>query len=240
MGTKDTWKDAQVVDGFFALRESIPYGKDQVKVMLHMIRQLPNEPTSILDLGCGDGITGSFLLSIYPESSGDFVDFSPPMLDKARKRLKDFSNPTRVFEANLESTSLPSIVGEQKYDCIVTSYALHHLTHPRKQKIYQEIFAQLKPGGVFINIEHVASATPEIGRIWDELFIDHIYHYKNNTGETVSRDQVAEEYLNRPDQYDNILAPVELQCQLLRDIGFKNVDIYFKIFDLSVFGGYKR
>ncbi|SPE57295.1 hypothetical protein SBV1_270094 [Verrucomicrobia bacterium] len=30
------------------------------------------------------------------------------------------------------------------------------------------------------------------------------------------------------------------QCQWLREIGFENVDCYFKVFELALFGGTKR
>jgi len=48
---------------------------------------------------------------------------------------------------------------------------------------------------------------------------------------------LAQEFYNRPDKEANILAPVELQCNWLRKIGFEDVDCYFKIFELAVFGG---
>ena len=35
----------------------------------------------------------------------------------------------------------------------------------------------------------------------------------------------------------NILAPVELQCRWLREIGYEEVDGYFRIYELAVFGG---
>ena len=35
----------------------------------------------------------------------------------------------------------------------------------------------------------------------------------------------------------NILAPVEVQCQWLREIGFTDVDCYLKMFEVAVFGG---
>ena len=208
--------------------------------MFHLINQLSNEPKSILDLGCGDGITGAFLLSQFPLATADFVDFSPPMLEKAKERLKEIPNPTRVLEANLEETPLTEILGDQTYDCIVSSYALHHLAHPRKQSIYQEIFHKLNPGGIFINVEHVASSTHKIGQVWDELFIDYIYNYKSEQGLEVNQETVRTDYLNRADQYDNILAPVEDQCRWLKNIGFQNVDTYFKYFEMAVFGGTKK
>jgi tRNA (cmo5U34)-methyltransferase len=48
---------------------------------------------------------------------------------------------------------------------------------------------------------------------------------------------VAEKYYRRPDKMANILAPVELQCQWLREIGFADVDCYLKVLELAVFGG---
>ena len=41
------------------------------------------------------------------------------------------------------------------------------------------------------------------------------------------------------EEFDNILAPVGDQCDWLREIGFEDVDCYFKIFELAVFGGRK-
>jgi hypothetical protein len=36
-----------------------------------------------------------------------------------------------------------------------------------------------------------------------------------------------------------ILAPVDLQCAWLRLIGFQDVDCFFKVFELALFGGRK-
>ena len=40
----------------------------------------------------------------------------------------------------------------------------------------------------------------------------------------------------RPEaEKENIPAPVETQCQWLRDIGFQEVDCFFKTFELALF-----
>jgi tRNA (cmo5U34)-methyltransferase len=56
-------------------------------------------------------------------------------------------------------------------------------------------------------------------------------------GIETSREQTAHEYHNRPHKEANILAPLELQCDWLREIGFDHVDCYLKIFELALFGG---
>ena len=52
-----------------------------------------------------------------------------------------------------------------------------------------------------------------------------------------SREEVAEEFVHRPDKQANILALVEVQCDWLRDCGFDDVDCYFKVLELALFGG---
>ena len=36
-----------------------------------------------------------------------------------------------------------------------------------------------------------------------------------------------------------MIAPVEIQCEWLREIGFADVDFFFKVFELTLFGGRK-
>jgi tRNA (cmo5U34)-methyltransferase len=92
----------------------------------------------------------------------------------------------------------------------------------------------LQPGGLFVNVEHVASATPELEAVHDEAYIDHIVAV---TGR--DKAEVEREYHGRPDKADNILEPVEAQVDWLREIGFQQVDCYFKWLELAVFGGQK-
>ena len=97
----------------------------------------------------------------------------------------------------------------------------------------------LSPGGIFINIEHVASATRRLEVEWNEMLTDAIYETSRANGKDITREEVFAELVNRPDKEANILAPVEDQCVWLRDIGYENVDCYLKVMELAVFGGQK-
>ena len=46
-------------------------------------------------------------------------------------------------------------------------------------------------------------------------------------------------YKKRPDKKENILARVEMQCDWIREIGYSDVDCFFKVFELALFGGRK-
>lgn len=54
-----------------------------------------------------------------------------------------------------------------------------------------------------------------------------------------SRDHIAETFYVRPDKVENILASVDDQCHWLRQIGFGDVDCFFKVFELALFDGRK-
>lgn len=117
---------------------------------------LPPAPERVLDLGCGDGRLTDLVLSARP-SVRQVVAFdrSPPMLERARAR---FAGDDRVEVASRDL--LDSIVPLGSFDLMVSGFAIHHLEHDQKRILFDEVVSQLAPGGVFANLEVVASATP--------------------------------------------------------------------------------
>ena len=69
--------------------------------------------------------------------------------------------------------------------------------------------------------------------------VDSMYKYFKKTGGKQTKKVFAKEYYHRKDKRANILTPIEEQCNWLRQTGFKDVDCYLKIFELTVFGGRK-
>src|SRR5205823_9928293 len=122
------------------------------------------------------------------------------------------------------------------FDAVVSGYCIHHLPDERKREIYDEIFQRLAPGGVFVHAEHVASATPALEALFNDAMSEHLYHRRRENGEAVTLEEVLEQYLDRPDRAANLLAPLETQLAWLREIGFAEVDCYWKWFELAIFG----
>ena len=235
----NVWKDGELVATYLTgVRAAIPLAAEQLETMCRVIAELSGPVRRFADLGCGDGTLAAALLGRFPAVAGLLVDHSPPMLARARERFADTSADLRFLEADLARSDW---CGEQDgpFDAVVSGFSIHHLTHARKRELYQEAFARLAPGGFFVNVEHVASPTPELERIFNESMVDAMLAHQQRIGSDKTREQVAREYVYRPDKAANILAPVEEQCQWLRQIGFEQVDCFLKYFELAVFGGRK-
>ncbi len=121
-----------------------------------LVDVLAPSPRSVLDLGCGDGRLAALALAERPGIERVVaVDRSAPMLAHARERFADDGRvEVRRWDLGDPITSLGP------FDLIVSGFAIHHLEHARKRALFGEIAAELTPGGSFLNLEVVASATP--------------------------------------------------------------------------------
>jgi SAM-dependent methyltransferase len=233
----EVWKDRDVASAFLNERSLlIPDRKRQLEVLLRVIRGAGRALARVLDVGCGDAILLATLLEAFPQASGVGVDFSPLMLEQARARLAAFGERATTVEADLGTPAwLERVAGP--FDAIVSGFAIHHLPDARKRALYREIRDLLPAGGVFLNAEHVASSTTRVEEMFNDAMADHLLQRRRERGEDVTFEQVKRELLERPDRAANILAPVEEQCTWLRELGFHDVDCYWKYFELAIFGG---
>ena len=238
---REIWKTEELATKYLSgIRAAIPYAADQIEMMLHVIDAGAGRVERVLDLGCGGGTLALAVLDRHPEAQATLVDFSPPMIDEARKQLAPFGDACEFVLHDLADPAWRDAIAERApFDAIVSGYAIHHLTHERKRELYSEIFDVLRPGGVFINVEHVQSATDWLQTLCDEAIIDSLYAHHQEQGGYMTREEVGEEFVRRPDKESNILAMVDDQCGWLREFGFADVDCYFKWFELAVFGGRK-
>lgn len=234
------WQTAEVALAFVqGVRGAIPGADLQLSILGKILEQWCPSPHSILDLGCGDGILGRYLLSRFPTARGIFADFSEPMLKAVRETVRDRPRAT-VVPADFGSSEWTAAIAPfGPLDAVVSGFAIHHQPDDRKVAIYQEIYDLLAPGGVFLNLEHVASATPAGEALFDDFFVDHLHAYHASRDPQVERAAIAQKYYNRPDKVENKLTPVDVQCQWLRDIGYRDVDCFFKTFELALLGGRK-
>jgi tRNA (cmo5U34)-methyltransferase len=237
--TGEVWKDQQLVTAFLTgVRAALPNAADQLEVMLRVLTFTNRPIRRVLDLGSGSGVLAGAILDRFPDAEILLADFSEPMLDAARPR---FPSPPHQLRAVDFSTAawVETVRDLAPFDAVVSGFAIHHQPDDSKRRIYAEIFALLAPGAPFVHIEHVASASPWIEHQFNELLVDRMYAYDQATGGGRTREQVAIDYVYRPDKAANILAPLETQLAWLHEIGFQDVDCLFKVYELTLFIGRK-
>lgn len=236
--TSTEWQSAHLARTYLeGVRGAIPLAEQQLDVLLTIVRNWLPRLGTVVDLGCGDGILGRTVLREHSHAQAWFIDISPAMLQAARDALPDGARARFVLADLAQSDWRDRLALPGPVDLVLSGFAIHHLAHERKRALYAEIHALLAPGGVFLNLEHVASPTPTVEALFEDHFVDHLYAYHRRNGNRQSREELARTYYARQDKEENILAPVEEQCDWLRRIGYEDVDCFFKCFELALFGG---
>jgi len=220
------------------VRGAIPLSIEQIETMLQLIAAAREQVHTFLDLGCGDGFLAAAILDEQPTARGYLIDESEAILTTARRQLEPHRARVEFRLADFHQAGWTrEVAAGAPFDAVVSGFAIHHTPEERKRALYREIFELLQPGGLFLNIEHVASATRWTESAWDDYTIDAIFGDQLRAAPGKSRADVAREYYARSDRAANVHAPLEVQCDWLRELGFENVDCFLKVQELAVFGG---
>jgi tRNA (cmo5U34)-methyltransferase len=208
--SEEEWSNVEHALTYLNKADNIPHRTEGEAVLLDYV---PKSAGRILDLGTGDGRLIRLLKIDRPEMKAVALDTSPVMLRAARKQF-DNDASIKVIEHDL-NFPLPKSLGY--FDAVVSSLTIHHLPHKRKRSLYREVYDMLKPGGVFCNLDNIASPSME-----------HHIRFLHAIGFTPETESKSDKLLS-----------METQLGWLREIGFLDVDCYWKWLEMALLMGYK-
>ena len=235
--TSNTWLTGSVQANTYVSTADVIIVERQrtMKLLADIFRYHFGEQTGlhVLDLGGGDGVITEYLQERYPGNAFTLLDGSADMLEKARQRLddRDIVFIQQTFEEYLDAPP-----EDQRYNFIFSSNAIHHLDFLDKSRLYAKLFRELAFGGAFVNID-VVKATSKRSERWQfTMWEDWMNERLTQLGEVGKYDGLPQAAKAKPENKPSGLFE---QLELLRQIGFRDVDCFYKYGVFAMFGGTK-
>ncbi len=201
-------------------------------MVLDLIAQTAAKTTpdgkAILDVGCGAGNYTLKVLEYLPGLRCTLLDLSAPMLQRAHARV---AAATAGEVATLQGDIRELELGAEKFDLVVAAAVLHHLREDAEwELVFKKFYQCLRPGGSIWISDLVSHAVPAVQEVMWHRYGEYLAAFKGE----VYRDQVYA-YVEREDTPK----PVLFQCDLLRRVGFPEVEILHKNAVFASFGARK-
>lgn len=178
----------------------------------------------ILDLGAGTGIFSEYLLKKYPNASLTLIDIAESMLKLSEDRFKNLHNVKYVIDDYLTYDF------NEKYDIIISSLSIHHLSDDEKFELYKKCYSMLTDNGIFINSDQFLGETPYIENLNKKSWKLQI----ENSGLSQKEISACYERIKLDKE-----ATLKQNLDLLKLSGFSNVSCVYKYYHFGVIFGQK-
>jgi tRNA (cmo5U34)-methyltransferase len=184
--------------------------------------------THLLDIGCGAGNYTLKILQHLPNLNITLVDLSKPMLDRAVERVRPVTEgEIETAQADIRDLDL----GESQFDIIVAAAVFHHLREDSEwSSVFRKCHRALRPGGAIWISDLVAHASPEVQAVMWARYGAYLEQLRGSE----YREHVFA-YIEQEDTPRSVM----YQVDLLREVGFRRVEILHKNGCFAAFGAIK-
>ena len=144
---------------------------ERFALVVRTVREL-GAAVQLIELGCGPGSLMEAVLDAMPEAEVWGIDFDPAALLLAQARLARHSARAHLALADLRSPAWAGDLRVRAYlpgevDAVISATALHWLKPAPLAALYRQIAALLRPGGLFLNADHVGSDCRALQNAWE-------------------------------------------------------------------------
>lgn len=188
-----------------------------MQLIAKLAPKLCPEAKNLLDIGCGAGNNSIKILRECGKLNCDLNDLSMPMLERAKLRLNnENTGDVRIFQGDFRQLDLQ----QNHYDIIVAAAVLHHLREETDwENAFKKIYNILTPKGVFFVSDMVFHECEAVHQsMWS-----YYGEYLESIGGKDYRKEVFD-YIDKEDSPRSLT----FQIELLRKVGFRNIDILHK------------
>jgi SAM-dependent methyltransferase len=108
---------------------------------------------NVLDVGAGYGIVSEQVLRLFPHARLTLQDYSEPMFEHARSRLRLHDRQLTYVLSDLREPRWTEGL-QWPFDLIVSGLAIHNLrAEPLIQACYGSVYELLRPTGIFLDYD---------------------------------------------------------------------------------------
>jgi len=202
------------------------------KITLELIteaskRIVPNAQ-NLLDVGCGAGNYTLMMLTKIANLNCTLIDLSKPMVDKAFERVSQKTNKkVTTCQGDIREVELP----QNHYDIILAGAVLHHLRDEKDwETTFRKLYTLLKPGGCLMISDLITQDTP--------ILNDYIWEKYGDYLEAIQGKEYRQKVLEYIEKEDSPRS-MNFQLDLMKQVGFRKVEILHKNMCFGAFGGIK-
>lgn len=146
----------------------IPDREERFRVVIDVVQAaVGTGAAKVVDLGCGPGSLSARLAQALPRVEVAGVDADPLLLGLGAANA---GPRVRLVEADLSYPTWPERTGfTGPWDAAVSSTALHWLDADALAALYRTLAERLRPGGVFVNADHMGLGASTLDGIADTV-----------------------------------------------------------------------
>jgi len=209
------------------VRKAVPGYDDMFAIAKELLPFAADAAIDVLDLGAGTGLFSRHVMERCPHARFLLYDVADKMLDVARER---FSACPDQFRYVVDDYRNLRHVGS--FDLVISGLSIHHLADGEKKELCGSIYAALRAGGIFINIDQIKGPTPKLQELYWKTWLDKV----REAG--ASEDEI-QKGIERRLAFDRE-ATLADQLRWLEKAGFADVDCIYKNYLMGLFFGVKR
>lgn len=207
---------------------SMPGYIDLHRTLLGGIPYVPTRPFRVLELGVGTGTLSSLILSEFPHALLTGVDISPRMIARARTKLRPYRDRVEMVAGDIGEFE------ERPYDAVVSALAIHHLSDPKKWRLFRRVYRCLSAGGYFGDADDHLAEDPTFDIRWAQIASTTSVGRRRSRAGWTSPQAVWHEH----EQFDH---PSTLSAEVaaLERAGFSHIGVPWRFFGQAVVWAYK-
>lgn len=207
-----TFEEESVVKEFDKhIRQSIPMYDTFHKMIRNMSRYAIQDNSKVVDIGCSTGYLLKELQGVSNKNNVEFIglDTSAYMIEFCKKNHKGNFINTNATDFDFTGSSF-----------ITSVLCLQFCKKEDRRRIVESIYRGLKEDGMFVVVEKVKTQTVDVHDMYNDLY----YDFKREQGLT------DKEIIDKNVSLRGIMKPMTMEenLDLLREVGFKKNDVFFK------------